>query len=390
MRLCIRFAALLPAVVSAALIGLAPGFGAGPALAQGTGQGTGQGAGQAAGAAQVPALSSGTTSVFLPYLNAPLGAAPLNRPPALGLSFGGPMLRTVMDTGSTGVVVSARSIPDVDKLPSLGPGSLTYTSSGRIMTGTWVVTPVTISGPNGAQVTTRPMPVLAVRAVTCLANARRCRARTNPSGIAMMGVGFARQGDRQAQSTPDHNPFLMLETMGTPEAPGTMRRGYVVTRRGVALGLTPEVASGFSFVKLEKSPQFPDWAAPSACLSLGGRLPPTCGNLLVDTGVAVMYLTLPPAQLDGQTVAGPAGKPVLKPGTPLQLMLGRGGGAPSYSITAGTPAPMAPREIILVPRPPDRTFVNTSVRLLNGFDYLYDADGGFVGFRPRAAAPGGN
>jgi hypothetical protein len=29
-------------------------------------------------------------------------------------------------------------------------------------------------------------------------------------------------------------------------------------------------------------------------------------------------------------------------------------------------------------RPP---FVNTSVNFLNGFDYLYDADGGFVGFR---------
>ena len=26
-------------------------------------------------------------------------------------------------------------------------------------------------------------------------------------------------------------------------------------------------------------------------------------------------------------------------------------------------------------------FVNTSVRFLNGFDYLYDADGGFVGYR---------
>jgi hypothetical protein len=26
-------------------------------------------------------------------------------------------------------------------------------------------------------------------------------------------------------------------------------------------------------------------------------------------------------------------------------------------------------------------FVNTSLRFLNGFDYLYDADGGFMGFR---------
>jgi len=363
-----RGVALLPAVVSAALLGLAPGFGAGRARAE----------------APAPDLSAGKTSVFLPYLNAPLGKAPLNRPPALGLSFGGPMLRAVMDTGSTGVVVSARSIPDVDSLPSLGPGTLTYSSSGRIMSGTWVVTPVTVSGPNDAQVTTRPMPVLAVRSVSCLANARRCRARANPAGIAMMGVGFARQGDHQSQSTQDHNPFLMLEGMGTAEAPGATRRGYVVTRRGVALGLTPEVARGFTYVKLEKSPQFPDWAAAPVCMSLGGREPPACGNLLVDTGVAVMFLTLPPPQLTGQTVPDANGKSVLKPGTPLKITLGRQAGAPSYAITAGAPqAPMAPNAIILVPRPPDRTFVNTGVRLLNGFDYLYDADGGHVGFRAR-------
>ena len=49
-----------------------------------------------------------------------------------------------MDTGSTGIVVSADKIPNIDRLPSLGPGRLTYSSSGRIMIGRWVVTPVTI------------------------------------------------------------------------------------------------------------------------------------------------------------------------------------------------------------------------------------------------------
>jgi hypothetical protein len=42
--------------------------------------------------------------------------------------------------------------------------------------------------------------------------------------------------------------------------------------------------------------------------------------------------------------------------------------------------PLTPPRLILVggPRPP---FVNTSLRFLNGFDYLFDADGGFAGFR---------
>ena len=61
----------------------------------------------------------------------------LQKPPLLGLSFGGRQRRAVMDTGSTGIVVAASSIPDVDRLESRGPGTLTYTSSGRIMRGDW-------------------------------------------------------------------------------------------------------------------------------------------------------------------------------------------------------------------------------------------------------------
>ena len=52
-----------------------------------------------------------------------------------------------------------------------------------------------------------------------------------------------------------------------------------------------------------------------------------------------------------------------------------------YSFTLGDSGnPLAPARLNLVSRvrPP---FVNTSVHFLNGFDYFYDADGGFVGFR---------
>ena len=51
-----------------------------------------------------------------------------------------------------------------------------------------------------------------------------------------------------------------------------------------------------------------------------------------------------------------------------------------FSVHTGAGNPLAPARLILVSRlrPP---FVNTSVHFLNGFDYLYDADGGFVGFR---------
>ncbi|MEP9366060.1 hypothetical protein [Xanthobacter sp. VNH20] len=334
-------------------------------------------------AADAPDLAAYRTATFLPYLDAPLSGAPMTRPPSLGLSFGGRTVRAVMDTGSTGIVVAARAIPNLASLPSLGPGQLTYTSSGRIMSGTWVVTPVQISGTQGAQVTTRPIAVLAVTRVECLKHARKCRPRQNPGGIAMLGVGFARQGDHQAQSTPDRNPFLTVEGMGDAAKPGAIRRGYVVTKRGVQVGLTGESAAGFAFTKLARSTEFADWAAAPACLSLNGRMPQACGTALVDTGVSVMYVTLPPAQQQGQVTRDARGKPGLPAGATLSVKLGTDGTGAAYSFAVGdVENPLAPLGVVLVQRG-ERTFVNTSLRFLNGFDYLYDADGGYVGYRPR-------
>jgi len=48
----------------------------------------------------------------------------------------------------------------------------------------------------------------------------------------------------------------------------------------------------------------------------------------------------------------------------------------------GAGSPLAPDGIHLNVSG-ERVFVNTSYHLLNGFDVLYDADGGYVGFRHR-------
>src|SRR5262249_53820932 len=130
---------------------------------------------------------------FLRYLNAPTAGGDLREPPHLTLSLGGRHLNAVMDTGSTGVGVSASAIPGFDQLPKNGPAKLTYTSSGRIMQGVWVSVPVTIAGANGASVLTRPMPVLAVTSIDCTETARNCTPRDDPRHVAMIGVGFGRR-----------------------------------------------------------------------------------------------------------------------------------------------------------------------------------------------------
>jgi hypothetical protein len=304
---------------------------------------------------------------FLRYLNAEAGG--IRAVPRIGLSFGDAPIRAVIDSGSTGIVVAARYIPNIDRLPVQGDGQLTYTSSGRIMIGQWVMTPVALVGQDGASVSTEPMPVLAVTQVRCLENARNCTPRDDPSGIAMVGVGFARQGDRKGQSTPDKNPLLRV-TGGE----GPRRRGYILSPEGVHVGLTRENTRGdFRFIKLKRQPDRPDWAATPACIALNGASPPACGSMLVDTGVGAMFMTVPPEQAQGAQGTLPAGTQVSV----------RAGTFDLYGFTVGDGSPLAPEAIHLRVSSASKPFVNTSFHLLNGFDVLYDADAGYVGFRRR-------
>lgn len=321
---------------------------------------------------------------FLPYLNARADGAPILRPPTLSMSInGGPARRAIMDTGSTGVVVSASAIPGFDQLTPLGPGELTYTSSGRIMRGVNVMVPVTVTGADGTSVTTQPIPVLAVTRIDCLRNARSCRPIDAPRRVSMLGIGFARAKDRQPGAGPARNPFLNVAGMGqTGTGTADFKRGYVVTRRGVQVGLAQGDGEAFSKVKLGSDAATGDWQPIPACLSLNGRTPAACGTMLLDTGVSVMYLTLPPAQTDGLDMPGLRGGRVVMDGASLAIAPGEGQPAPAYGFTVGDRGnPVTPARVILVGRGDRPAFVNTTVRALNAFDYLFDADAGEAGFR---------
>jgi hypothetical protein len=315
--------------------------------------------------------ASPAAPVFLAFLNAPHGRAPLRVPPRLLVSFGGSSFAAVMDTGSTGIVISATAIPDVTDLPG-PPGFLEYSSSGRIERGRWVETPVTILGANGRHVMTRPIRVLAVTRVDCVPHARNCTVRIMPRHVAMLGVGFGREADHQPDSTPDRNPFLTIA------GPVPLWRGYIVTRQGVTIGLDPSISRGFATIQLARSRLFPDWDQAPACIALAGA-PPACGVALMDTGVVVMYLSVPFVPL---SAADPADALSPRPGTRLAISLpAPGHAAASYAITVGgPPSALDPDKVILVPH--RSTFVNTTLRFLNGFDYLFNDSLGVVGFRP--------
>jgi hypothetical protein len=179
------------------------------------------------------------------------------------------------------------------------------------------------------------------------------------------------------------NPFLAASVSGQH-----LRRGYIVTRTGVRIGLTaPAVGPEFAFVRLAADPKYPgDWLGAPFCVTLDGKLPAGCGASLVDTGVTGMYITLPPSLVAARTATNDKGEATLPDGTKLAFAFP--GGKPNkpqaaagYTFAVGqTGNPLAPGFLILNTKRPE-PFVNTSVRFLNGFDYLYDADAGMVGYR---------
>jgi hypothetical protein len=191
--------------------------------------------------------------------------------------------------------------------------------------------------------------------------------------------------DHQAQSTPDKNPFLSIDGGSRSQ-----HRGYVVTRRGVHVGLTPpDMQNNYAFIKLASDPNIPgEWQAAPVCLSVNDVQPPACGTALMDTGVTTIFLTLPTDQVGasvGQTETGAA---TLMPTTKVSVFLPGPDVAvrAAYSFRVGAPNnPLIPDKLLLntVRKP----FINTSVAFFNGFDYLYDADAGLVGYRWTGHAP---
>jgi hypothetical protein len=297
-----------------------------------------------------------------------------------------------MDTGSRGVIVPTSVLGK----SAVGPGAagqITYTSDGKEFLGHYYLAALTLSA-GGKSVTTVPIQVLGVDKGACAPKYPKCVPPTSVSGLGMIGVGFDRgsaqgppdpsTGERPApppapsKAPPElTNPFLAL----TSVIQGSMHPGYVISSKGVTLGITSAGTAGFKAVRLAAGGSGPgDWNTEPGCFSFPSisGYAPQCGTVLVDTGIDSAILGLPTAQRPSSIASS------IPDGEHIQIQLPTASTANailSYSFATGdTGNPMAPTSIRWAAG--TAPFVNTGRDPISRYDYLFDAGSGKVGFRP--------
>jgi hypothetical protein len=287
-----------------------------------------------------------------------------------------------MDTGSLGTLVTKANL--VMGANVHGPGAAGekfYDSSGYVFTGNYYLAPISLQLTDGTYVQTNPILVLAVDGVHCHAGYEKCVAPSRPE-LHYLGVGFDRNstGPGDLFDSPSENALLSL----TDAQNGTdINEGYILSTQGVTAGITSSNSSGFVTYQLANNTVPGDWNPVPGCYqftALSGS-PQFCGNLLLDIGIAEMFIDLPfdqrpsgsydnnnevPSGVGMNILAGTAGSPVM-----------------SYNYTAVQPPqqPSGPAPTYVKWVDVNSVFVNTGRRALFNYDYLYSGQCGEVGFK---------
>jgi hypothetical protein len=348
-------------------------------------------------------LSQYTESIFIPYVF----KFSTKHVPQVMCTIDGVDIEMPVDTGSTGLLVGASILPNVDSRAG-EPAHHFFTSSKILYVGRLVELPVMFGG-EGSSFATANVPILIVdKSWTCPwydthKDTFTCSLGPNGekpvdrdiSNITYMGVGFGRNApkDGMPYGNPRLNPFLNIDSIdGRPLSPESFQPGYIVSTEGVHLGVTPRNTRGFAFANLQPGlthrddPR--DWAMARVCFTINDKVT-NCGSGLVDTGIAQMYIraregtSIPQVTIRNPNKHGRA-KMVkrVKPGTKITvdfLLLEEQ--IPSYSFIVGDGSAIEPSYVV-PSQAASPAFVNSGRHFLFGYSVAFDAIGGRFGIRP--------
>ncbi|OAL02716.1 hypothetical protein IQ06DRAFT_315113 [Phaeosphaeriaceae sp. SRC1lsM3a] len=345
-------------------------------------------------------LPQHTSTIFVPFVY----RFSSKHVPQVMCTIEGVDIKMPVDTGSTGLLVGAPILPNID--PNIGePAHHFFTSSKILYVGRLIDLPVRFGGEHGSYAEAK-VPVLVVdKSWRCPwynpgKDSFECppgpdgesAVERDTSNITYMGVGFGRNCPKDGMpiAAPQVNPFLNIDTID--DSPVNMRAGYIVTTRGVHLGLTPHNTEGFVFEDLRPGlthqTDTRDWAMGRMCFSINGE-GNSCGAMLVDTGISQMYIRpkegvrIPTVTIRNPNPRGHA-KMVkrVKRGTKIDVAFPSfDDEATFYGFVVGEGSPVEPNFVVPA-QATSAPFVNTGRNFLYGYSIAFDAIGGRFGFRP--------
>ncbi|MFN7899623.1 MAG: hypothetical protein ACK5N0_08160 [Synechococcaceae cyanobacterium] len=366
------------------------------------------------------APSYGSKSITIPIVH-PHQQGQFLGSPHLGVAFGNSVGFTdyssfLLDTGSTGIAVSRHAWdPTAAGAQKQGPGSIIYSSSGKKYTGDWYSAVVRIG--QSDHYAEASVPVLFVNNLTCLPNHAECQENNDPA-LRMFGVGFARASasdtvgpNGKVAAVPTNNPLLNITGLNgtsvkasTPAKPGAtgivgdFTSGYILSRTGLTLGLTPINTAAFAkLLALDWSDRtqdsgfdsgYADWNPVPATLTVNGTT--GHGGVLTDTGLSYMFVTPASGAVVQVDNACDRGHDCLAPGTTVTVGIDT---IVSYQFTIGPssgepiqPAPPAAPPYAV--KADGSVFVNTGSQFFGQYIYLYDYVNGQVGYIDRQTLDG--
>jgi hypothetical protein len=188
--------------------------------------------------------------------------------------------------------------------------------------------------------------------------------------------------------------------------------GYILSTQGVQIGLTSSNTQGFAMIKLQpllaptsiqwqtapaSANVLTDWQHARGTITVNGRS--GSGGILFDTGVTTGFLT-PPVGVTPQTGMGPSGAECngsnppscAVSGTSVQVSFSNINipvAAWKYTVGANNGSqsgnPVSPFAVSVEQN--NAPFLNTTVRFLQAFNYIYDAANGFIGLKTTGNTP---
>ncbi|KAK6343759.1 hypothetical protein TWF730_011347 [Orbilia blumenaviensis] len=228
--------------------------------------------------------------------------------PALNIIVNGVRRLATIDTGSTGALMDKSFLPSFDPKKA-EEGHVFYSSSKILEEGHWVPDiEIEYLGPKGVRVMSKT-PVLAVeRTIKCPQFNQTLHGHRCPKNATMgiikralqqpyFGIGFGRDRDTSSQATPDRNPMINIVSINNVTIDrAKYHPGYIITNQALIVGLTSNNTQDFVTMDLERGPNWEKdqraWAGPKVSVALNDETYAngSQGSLLVDTGIAQMYL----------------------------------------------------------------------------------------------------